>query len=262
MKPRPIAALESSLGHPFRKPELLEQALTHSSYAREAADSNGAAPGDNEQLEFLGDSVLGIITSEELFRRFPAYDEGELSKLRAHLVSAPALTRAATRLKLGSFLRLGRGEEMSGGRRKPALLANVFEAVVAALYLEAGMEAARGLVLKHAFEPGLRRLKSREAGSSGLPVTDFKSELQEKLQAMGLRGLAYVLIQEEGPAHKKTFTVEARIHTPEGRRKERSWRGQGPSKKSAEQGAARRALRYLSRRQQAGPQPGRGARVQ
>jgi ribonuclease-3 len=263
MKPRAIAALQTRLGLRFQQPHLLQQALTHSSFAREAGDAGGSAHADNEQMEFLGDAVLGLVAGEELIRRFPAMREGELSKLRAHLVSAPVLTRAATRLRLGGFLRLGRGEEMSGGRRKPALLADALEAVVAALYLEAGLPAARSFLLQHLLDPELRRLDGQPAAGGGLPVTDFKSELQEAVQGMGLPAPAYVLVGEEGPAHKRTFTVEARLPGLAGNgRKPRAWRGRGSSKKIAEQGAARRALRYLKQRQsgQSPPASGRTSR--
>src|SRR5215831_14324191 len=143
MKAREIAALEELLGHHFQRPELLQQALTHSSQARELdalQPAAGTKTGDNEQLEFLGDAVLALVTSEELFRRFPRFREGELSKLRAHLVSERHLIRVAQELELGHFLRLGRGEEKSGGRAKTALLVDALEAVLAALYLDGGLE--------------------------------------------------------------------------------------------------------------------------
>ena len=137
MKVKEIAALEGLLGYHFARPELLEQALTHSSQARELEAlqplKTGVRPGDNEQLEFLGDAVLALVTGEELFRRFPTFREGELSKLRAHLVSERHLIQVAQSLGLGSYLRLGRGEEKSGGRSKTALLVDAFEAVLAAL---------------------------------------------------------------------------------------------------------------------------------
>src|ERR1700738_4468875 len=139
MKPRNISELEQALGYHFSRPELLEQALTHSSQAREleSLPTNASTRvGDNEQLEFLGDTVLGFITSEELFHRFPHFREGELSKLRAHLVSEKHLIRVAQELHLGEYLRLGGGEKKSGGRHKTALLVDALEAVLAALYLD------------------------------------------------------------------------------------------------------------------------------
>ena len=139
-------ALEEALGQVFRNHDLLDQALTHASYARELESQNSAgglpaAEFDNEQMEFLGDAVLSFVISQELFRRFPEYQEGELSKLRAHIVSARRLLRPARELKIGDNLRLGRGEERSGGRNKSALLVNALEAIIAALFLDAGLEA-------------------------------------------------------------------------------------------------------------------------
>src|SRR6201993_4182131 len=152
MKAKEIAALEGLLGHQFQQSELLDQALTHSSQARELEAQqpakDGQRPGDNEQLEFLGDTVLALVTSEELFRRFPNFREGELSKLRAHLVSERHLIRVAQTLELGHFLRLGRGEEKSGGGSKTALLVDALEAVLAAMYLDGGLEAARKFILQ------------------------------------------------------------------------------------------------------------------
>src|SRR5438445_13502932 len=136
MKSRDISALEETLGYRFRHPELIQQALTHSSQAREIQTTHSdlaARRGDNEQLEFLGDAVLGLVTSQELFQRFPGFREGELSKLRAHLVSEKHLIRVARQLDLGKFLHLGRGEAKSGGRGKPAILADALEAVLAAM---------------------------------------------------------------------------------------------------------------------------------
>src|SRR5438105_3686025 len=148
MKTTEIGALEERLGYQFRHPELLHRALTHSSRAREleSAEGNGKVV-DNEQLEFLGDAVLGFVTSEELYRRFPEFEEGHLSKLRAHLVSGRHLIRVAKELDLGKYLDLGRGEEKSGGRGKTALLVNALEAVLAAMYLDGGFEATRRVIV-------------------------------------------------------------------------------------------------------------------
>jgi len=244
-----VAALENRLGYRFRTRALAEQALTHSSHAHEVdSESNGSGEEEskhNEQLEFLGDAVLGFITSQALFARFPAFREGELSKLRAHLVSARHLIRAARELELGSFLRLGKGEEKSGGRNKSALLVDALEAVLAAVYLDGGLEPVRQFVLGRIVEPELKRLAQQSGGA--FPVTDYKSALQESLQAAGRAQPAYVVTKEEGPDHKKTFTVEVRIHPPGGSRKpEYVARAEGSSKKSAEQRAARRALEYLT----------------
>ena len=247
MKPRDIARLEEALGHRFRRPELLQQALTHTSQARELEalqPSDSGRVGDNEQLEFLGDAVLGFITTEELFHRFPHFREGELSKLRAHLVSERHLIRVAQELELGHYLHLGRGEEKSGGRNKTALLVDALEAVLAAMYLDSGLDTARRLVLQYVVTPELERIA---LNGSGLPVTDYKSALQEKLQAIGLPQPAYLLAKEEGPEHSKTFTVEARLPAADGHAKaEFVGRAEGSTKKNAEQDAARQVLEYLA----------------
>lgn len=244
MKPRSISALEEALGHSFADPGLLEQAVTHSSHAREEESRNGeqSEVADNEQLEFLGDAVLGFVTSQELFQRFPQFQEGELSKLRAYLVSEKHLIRAAKRLQIGRYLRLGHGEEKSGGRSKTTLLVDALEAVLAALYLDAGLEAARAFILGEVLEPELKTL-TKASGAEGLPVTDFKSALQETAHSLGWSQPAYVLVKERGPEHQKTFTIEARVGSDE--QPEYTARGEGPTKKQAEQGAARKALEYL-----------------
>ncbi|MCI0401888.1 MAG: ribonuclease III [Acidobacteria bacterium] len=245
MKSGDTSALEAALGHRFKRRELLEQALTHSSHAHEAELRPGQQQtADNEQLEFLGDAVLGFVTSQELFQRFPPFHEGHLSKLRAHLVSAGHLVEVANRLQLGKYLRLGRGEERSGGRAKAALLVNTLEAVLAALFLDAGLEPTRRFVLDIIVTPELERLQP-EAGM-GFPISDHKSALQELLQAQGRPQPRYVTVQELGPDHKKTFTVEVRIQSPASGR-DAVFRGEGATKKSAEQTAARLALEDLSR---------------
>src|SRR3989475_11340677 len=202
MKSQEISALQTVLGYRFIRPELLEQALTHTSQARELeAALEGSRVGDNEQLEFLGDAILGFITSEELFHRFPHFREGELSKMRAHLVSERHLILVAQQLELGQYLRLGRGEEKSGGRGKTALLVDALEAILAAIYLDGGLEAARQFVLREIVSPELERM---ELGGGTLPVTDFKSALQEALQGLGFAQPSYVLVQEAGPERSKT----------------------------------------------------------
>lgn len=239
-----ISSLEQEIGHSFQQRELLTQALTHSSHAREAESQQKTRnEADNEQLEFLGDAVLGFITSQELFRRFPDFSEGELSKLRAYLVSAQHLLRTAQKLNLGRFLRLGRGEERSGGRSKEALLVDALEAVIAAVYLDAGLDKARTLILEHVLEPELQNL-DRTGGE--IPSRDHKSALLEAAQAAGRPQPVYVLLKEEGPDHRKTFTVEARLQRREGETQiEFSGQGEGGTKKEAEQGAAREVLRQL-----------------
>ena len=264
MKEREITALEAALGYHFRRRAVIEQALTHSSQARELESQQ---PGeikvrvnDNEQLEFLGDAVLSLVTSEELFQRFPQFREGELSKLRAHVVSERHLIRVAQKLELGHYLRLGRGEEKSGGRSKRALLVDALEAVLAAMYLDGGMEPTREFILREILAPEIENME-REGGA--LPMTDFKSALQETLQGLGMPQPSYVLVQEAGPEHSKTFTVEARLNARNGEGgNEFVGRAQGSTKKTAEQDAARQLLSYLaSRPQSAGAKLARNSRI-
>jgi ribonuclease III len=248
MKPADISALEQTLGYHFQRPELIELALTHSSQAREqesAQVGDVIRVGDNEQLEFLGDAVLGLVASQELFQRFPGFREGELSKLRAHLVSERHLIHVAQQLQLGQYLRLGRGEEKSGGRAKTALLVDALEAIVAAMYLDSGLEVTRKFILHWILVPELERMDL--GTSAALPITDFKSALQEKLQANGCPQPTYVLVKEEGPEHKKSFTVEVRLRPPgPPSRPELVGRATGSTKKRAEQEAARQVLEHLS----------------
>ena len=243
-----LSVLEDTLGHRFRRRELLEQALTHASYAREL-ESQSAAVGapapapDNEQMEFLGDAVLAFVISQELFRRFPEYHEGELSKLRAHIVSARHLLRPARALRIGQFLRLGRGEEHSGGRSKSALLTDALEAIIAALYLDGGLDPAQRFILQAILEPELAEV--HKFGAKQLPVMDYKSALQEVAHASGRPQPRYVLVKEEGPDHRKLFTMEAHIAASILGEKGFICRGEGSTKKLAEQGAARKAWEYL-----------------
>jgi ribonuclease III len=240
-----LSSLEESIGHVFSSPQLLERALTHSSQAREAEMLRPASAErilDNEQMEFLGDAVLGLVTTEELFRRFPQFTEGQLSKLRAHLVSKNHLIHVAEQLQLGKYLRLGRGEEKSGGRNKSALLVDSLEAVIGAVYLDAGLEPARSLVLR-IIQPELEEFVSTGRAAR---VTDYKSALQESLQAASRPQPLYVLVKESGPEHQKTFTIEARLLTLENGFVEFVGRAQGSTKKTAEQEAARQVLEYLA----------------
>lgn len=244
-KARDIAALEKALDHKFQDPELLARALTHSSYAREQRDQehDDAAAFDNEQQEFVGDSVLAFVTSQELVKRFPQYQEGELSKLRAYLVSARHLVQPARNLEIGKYLRLGRGEERSGGRSKSAILVDALEAVIAAIYQDGGLRAASKFILREILRPELQRIENEHG--DGLPVTDYKSALQEQAHAAGRKRIVYAVVKEEGPEHKKVFTVEARIIGESGEAPEFVARAEGPTKKRAEQTAARHALQYL-----------------
>ncbi len=246
MKAQDISSLEDQIEYRFRNPELLTQALTHSSYAREhdSPDAADSAIHDNEQLEFLGDAILGFVTSQNLFERHPDFREGQLSKLRAYLVSEKHLIRAAKTLHLGRYLRLGRGEEKSGGRNKTTLQVDALEALLAALYLDSDIDQVRKFILGVIVEPEMKRLKKSSA--NGFPVTDYKSALQETAHSMSRPQPTYVLVSEEGPEHQKTFTIEARLSSSGAQGKlEYVGRGQGPTKKRAEQDAARQAIEYL-----------------
>lgn len=218
--------LEKALGYRFRRVELLERALTHRSYANERG-----LPEHNERLELLGDAVLGLVATEWLYRYHPELPEGDLSKRKSYLVSAPALAGFASRLGLGRALRLGVGEERSGGRDKPSLLADALEAVLAAVYLDGGLAPVRRIVAP--FLEGVVEERPRVLES------DAKTRLQEELQARGWDLPEYCTVQEEGPDHAKRFTVECRV------RERSAGRGEGRSKKVAEQRAAAEALEAL-----------------
>jgi ribonuclease III len=242
-----LSVLEAALGHTFSHPEMLERALTHSSHAHEeakAAGADGTAEKlDNEQFEFLGDAVLGLVTSQLLFERFPTFHEGQLSKLKAHLVSAEHLVSVALRLGLGQYLRLGKGEERSGGRSKGTLLSDAMEAVIAAMYLEAGMEKTREFIIRHILESELEAITAE--GENEFSLADYKSALQELLQSSGRQQPVYATVKEEGPDHRKTFTVEARIYMLGQSKPEYVARAEGGTKKKAEQLAAKQALEHL-----------------
>jgi ribonuclease-3 len=229
---REFEELEHVLGYEFVQQELLEQALTHSSYAHE---QDLGALKDNERMEFLGDSVLGFIISEALCKSQPDLSEGQLSKLRGFLVSAANLVQCAGQIELGKYLRLGRGEEKTGGRQKPALLVNAFEALIAAIYLDGGMDHVRRVALK------FFAVQIDDIAGSSERVPDFKSALQETLQAGAAGPADYKLIEAVGPDHQKLFTVEARIVGVG------VARGIGLTKKAAEQAAAMRALEMLNK---------------
>ncbi|BDC52463.1 ribonuclease 3 [Bryobacterales bacterium F-183] len=227
-----IDELESDIGYRFRNRELLLRALTHRSRIYEK-NPPGTGQNDNEQLEFLGDSILGFVISEYLIRRFPGHPEGRLSKLKAHLVSATRLYEVAQSLNLGDYLILGRGEEMSGGREKRALLADAIEAIIAAIYLDSGMDDARRFIEDQV--PGPELFEDGE-----ITTSDHKSALQELAQALKLPQPKYTILSEEGPEHAKMFTVEVRVG--------KDWvsKAQGNSKKSAGQKAAQLVLNQLS----------------
>ncbi len=217
--------LEASLGHRFARPEYLEVALTHRSFGIEA--------DNNEKLEFLGDAVLALAMSILLMERYPQAREGDLSKMRASLVNAEVLARHGGTLDLGRWLRLGKGEEKSGGRDKPSLLAAAYEAVLGAVYLDGGYEAARAVVERH--------FATDVAAHATVGQQDYKTRLQEMTQRLFRETPVYTLIHETGPDHDKRFVVDIVIAgTPYGQ-------GVGKSKKLAEQAAAMAALTALTR---------------
>ncbi len=219
--------LEEIIGYTFKNKQLLEQALSHSSYANEKKHSLES----NERLEFLGDSVLSIVVSEYLYTHLRSVAEGDLTKLRASLVCEKSLHVFASEIHLGEFLLLGKGEENTGGRERPSILADAFEAVIAAIYLDGGMEAAKKHILH--FMP-------KDIGQSAKPVfDDFKTVLQEVVQKNPEEKVEYVLIGEEGPDHNKRFVVEVMLNS------QVIGKGKGRSKKEAEQLAAKEALELM-----------------
>jgi ribonuclease III len=232
-------ALEERLGYKFSSRALLDRALTHSSAVPELKASSYEDPGsailpkDNERLEFLGDAVLELLASEYLLSNFPEWSEGQLSKSRARIVNAGSLEAAARRLRLGEHLRLGRGEEKTGGREKQTLLADAFEAVVAGIYLDAGLGPAREVLRRLLFEQALEERGDR------ISESDRKSALQEFLQGRGRSPAEYRLAGESGPDHQKIFSIEVWVDG------ECMATGEGSTKKEAEQRAARSAMEQL-----------------
>jgi ribonuclease-3 len=227
---RAIADLEQRIGYRFRDVGLLEHALTHKSKAHE--DATGGVV-DNESLEFLGDAVLGFVVADLLYREFPHFQEGQKSKAKAALVSTAALAELAQRIGLGAYLLLGRGEEKTGGRQKQALLADGCEAVIAAVYLDGGVEAARHFILGE-LRDEIEHVRSPDF------LRDFKSALQERLQADGRPLPEYEVTAERGPDHDKRFHVTVRVGDVVLANSE------GRTKKEAEQSAARHALAALN----------------
>ena len=218
---------ESVLGYKFKDQNLLKTALTHSSYSNEV--KNGSVC--NERLEFLGDSVLSLITSDYLYKNQPSMSEGELSKFRASLVCESTLCRFAAGIGLGNSLILGKGEHNTGGRDRPSILADAFEAVIAAIYLDGGMKAAGDFVVKF-IGPEAAKAKSTQ-------INDFKTALQEIIQQNPEESVSYVLVSESGPDHDKRFFVEVRLNS------NCIGKGSGRSKKDAEQQAAKQALNLM-----------------
>src|SRR5213080_4214813 len=240
-----LAQLEKIVDYCFRDDGLLSQAMTHRSWAHEQVSPGAQRDArnlHNEALEFLGDSILGLIVAEYLFRAYPGATEGELSRMKHRLVSAPTLAKASIALQLGEFLRFGRGEEKSGGRRKHALLADVFEAVTGAIYLDGGLEAARKFVEYSLGE------ELRAADPIAAAAADPKTMLQEKLQATRQPVPRYTVVETLGPPHKRMFHVELK------------WdggltRGEGPTIKAAEAAAARAALQLMESEHSESPSP-------
>ncbi len=230
-----VGPLEERIGYHFRDLGLLEHALTHRSRAHE--DASGGVV-DNESLEFLGDAVLGFVVSDILFQRFPTHSEGYKSKIKASIVSTMSLARLAVAIDLGSFVLLGRGEEKTGGRSKDAILADSFEALIAAVYLDGGVDAARAFIAS-CFDPLIDSGGDQVAEASF--TEDWKSELQERLQAVGGGLPEYQLTAIEGPDHRRRFDVEVIVGGVS------IGRAQGRSKKGAQQQAARAALAHLKR---------------
>jgi len=228
---RSVRALERRLGYRFRDVGLLEHALTHKSKAHE--DATGGVV-DNESLEFLGDAVLGFVIADLLYREFPHFDEGQKSKAKAALVSTTALAELGQKIGLGAYLLLGRGEEKTGGRQKQALLADGCEAVIAAIYLDGGIDAARDFILQELAEE-IEHVRSPDF------LRDFKSALQERLQASGRPLPDYEVTAEQGPDHDKRFQVTVRVQG------EVLASSEGRTKKEAEQAAARQALDKVDR---------------
>ncbi|HEX8986080.1 MAG TPA: ribonuclease III [Bryobacteraceae bacterium] len=225
-----LEALEAAIGYEFCHRDLLVRALTHTSHAYE----NSQPLQDNEQLEFLGDAILGFLISESLVSRYPTYREGRLSILKNYLVSASHLYEVAQRIELGEFLLLGRGEELSGGRIKKGLLADAVEALIAAIHLDTGICAARQFVVSHVLGP-----EQDFNDSAGAPFTNFKGALQEAARSLNLPSPRYAVVSEQGPAHARRFTVEVRIGS------DYAATADGDSKKSAGQKAAQSVLNRL-----------------
>ena len=222
-----MEALEEKLGYQFTDRSLLENALTHSSYANE---NRSRGVQSNERLEFLGDSVLGMVTADYLYRAHPNLPEGDLTRTRAALVCEESLVEVAQRLDLGAYLRLGKGEEAGGGRERPSIVADAVEAVLAAVYLDGGIGSARKLIQRFILDKEEEKSASR----------DYKTALQELVQRESGRVLGYKLIGAQGPDHAKIFSVEVDLNgVPIGQ-------GQGRSKKEAEQNAAKAAIEKLT----------------
>lgn len=224
-----MESLEKRLDYKFNNITLLKNALVHSSYANEVRGTTHS----NERLEFLGDSVLSIIVAEHIFYKFPEMPEGELTKLRASLVCEKSLCAFSRELGIGEYLLLGKGEDKNGGRERDSILADAFEAVLAAIYIDGGMDAAK----KHIFNTVLRNIDNHIDDADSFK--DYKTLLQEIIQRNPEESVSYILIDEQGPDHDKVFTVQVRLNSNV------IGQGTGKSKKQAEQMAARQALKLM-----------------
>jgi ribonuclease III len=224
-----LQEFETRIGYVFQRRDLLTRAITHKSYSHEARHEHVR---HNETFEFLGDSVLGFVIGDLLFRNFPELDEGALSKMKAYLVSATSLAEKARNFGMGDVIMLGVGEEKTGGRKKDSLLANLFEALIAGIYLDGGIDPARQLI-ETTFADDIRKIDHED-----LLFSDFKTALQELAQGKGLPLPDYNVVDEVGPDHDKTFIVEVKVGSQKAR-------GEGSSKKEAQQQAAKHALREL-----------------
>lgn len=242
-----LTELEAALGYEFVDSRLLRCALTHRSLANEQAlekrEEDQDSTCDNERLEFLGDAVLGLLVAEAMFLLHPEWREGELTRVRAQLVSRQHMAEVAAALDLGRHLRLSRGEERSGLRRKSTVLSNTMEAVIGALYLDGGLEPVRRFVRRHVMGEAAEQL-ARDL-RSGAALGNYKSALQEHLQAEHSGVPVYKVKSESGPDHHKRFLVEVRLKASDGEPGKPLARGLGNTKKHAEQDAARRALLRL-----------------
>lgn len=221
-----MKSLEEKIGYTFRDSALLQEALTHSSYANECQEKIEC----NERMEFLGDAVLSIVTADLLYNRFPDLPEGQLSRLRSSLVCTQSLAAFAKQVDLGSYLRLGNGELHTGGRERPSILEDAFEALIAAIYLDGGMEPAKAHILRFL----LPALENHSAA-----FKDYKTMLQEVVQQNPGENVHYVLVGESGPDHAKRFEVQVRLNSNV------IGTGSGRSKKIAEQEAAKEALHLM-----------------
>lgn len=243
-----LKELEAVLGHEFRSSELLICALTHRSFANQHAQMEAhkkeAAPTDNERLEFLGDAVLGLVVAEALFKLHPEWREGDLTRIRAGLVSRQHMAQVAESVGLGKHLRLSVGEERSGLRRSGTVLSNTMEAVMGALFLDGGLEPVRAFVRSRVMGDAAERLVLEL--DAGQALGNYKSALQERMQAMRSGAPVYRVKGESGPDHHKRFLVEVRMKNEPGQKGKPLARGMGSTKKDAEQDAARRALMKLA----------------